>query len=270
MSKPPDDIRQTLVATFGPLIAGHEVSTEAFIARAREAQETTERRFEPFRRAYEEQQRRARQLAEQIVNGMSQDARDTFPVLAAAGWFPDLHMYAREQHALVTRLRSGQSRLVDRLLIEWYEERLGKISSEISSMFPGRAKAIRSGSWAHRRKRYYLSVPVFLAQSEGICAEILGASPFTRRDGRPKTAAVVEGSGHLWSALLVPLTMCLPISASENERAELPEFVLNRHAVIHGESNSYGTRTNSAKALSLLNYVALALKNWKSSRKRAG
>lgn len=270
MSKPPDHIRETLAATFGPLIAGYEVFTEPYIARVREALDVTRRFFEPHRRAYEEQQRHARQLADQIVDSMSRDARDTFPVLADAGWFPDLHMHSREQHALVERLRSGRSRLVDRLLVEWYENRLGKISTEIASIFPGRAKAIRSACWAHRRKRYYLSVPVFLAQSDGICAEILGASPFTRRHGRPKTAEVIERSEHLWPAMLGPLTMCLPLSASETERARLPASVLNRHTVLHGESVTYGTRTNSAKALSLLNYVALVLKNWKGSRRRAG
>lgn len=263
MTKPHDEIRRTLAAVFGPLAARYDVSAEPFAIKAREAHEATKRSLEPFRRAHEEQQRQARQFADHIVDSMSRDARDTFPILASAGWFPDLHMYVRDRRNLIEKLQQGQSTLVDRLLVNWYEERLGKISAEIVSIFPNRTKPIRSACWAHRRKRYYLSIPVFLAQSDGICAQILGASPFLRRNGRPKTASVVEKSDHMWPAVLAPLAMCLPISASEGERRELPSSTLNRHAIIHGEPDGYGTRTNSAKALSLLNYVALALKNWK-------
>ena len=60
------------------------------------------------------------------------------------------------------------------------------------------------------------------------------------------------------AALLSPLAQTLPIGASKHERPE--DFTeLNRHVVLHGESLDYGTKINSLKAISLINYVAHVL-----------
>lgn len=60
------------------------------------------------------------------------------------------------------------------------------------------------------------------------------------------------------AAMLSPLAQTLPIGASENERYKgFP--ALNRHTVLHGESLDYGSKTNSFKAISLINYVAHVL-----------
>ncbi len=75
----------------------------------------------------------------------------------------------------------------------------------------------------------------------------------------PKTGSHVQSiESELISSLFYPLTIPLPISASEYERATLPE-VLNRHAVLHGESLDYGTEANSLKAISLLYYIGSVL-----------
>ena len=60
------------------------------------------------------------------------------------------------------------------------------------------------------------------------------------------------------AALLSPLAETLPIGASEYERPTGFDE-LNRHMVLHGESLDYGTKINSLKAISLINYVAHVL-----------
>jgi len=57
------------------------------------------------------------------------------------------------------------------------------------------------------------------------------------------------------AALLSPLAQTLPIGASEHERKE-GFNELNRHMVLHGESLEYGSKTNSLKAISLVNYAS--------------
>ncbi len=46
-------------------------------------------------------------------------------------------------------------------------------------------------------------------------------------------------------------------------RAQMADDILNRHAILHGESTTYDTRLNSCRAMSLLVYVA-----WVVSYKR--
>ncbi|BBI51091.1 hypothetical protein HORIV_35120 [Vreelandella olivaria] len=68
-----------------------------------------------------------------------------------------------------------------------------------------------------------------------------------------KDAREANGTAFL-SAILEPLLQKnLPISANEKDRKrdDYPLHIVNRHAVLHGESCDYGTRENSARAFSL-------------------
>jgi len=113
-------------------------------------------------------------------------------------------------------------------------------------------------SEAHNGGEYDLSVPVFLAQADGICLELIGVQLYSKRsDG--KTTKVSEAVAALEvDVLLYPLTEVFPIIFNSRERAG-QENILNRHAVLHGESVSYGNKVNSSKAMSLLSFTAWAL-----------
>lgn len=81
-----------------------------------------------------------------------------------------------------------------------------------------------------------------------------------KQNRKPRTAIYVEqiAVDTFRAVLLSPLAHSLPIGASEKERgAGFNE--LNRHMVLHGESLDYGTKTNSLKAISLINYVSHVL-----------
>lgn len=51
----------------------------------------------------------------------------------------------------------------------------------------------------------------------------------------------------------------IPLKQQMSKRSSAEVGLLNRHAVMHGESLDFDTKENSLRALSLLNYVALAL-----------
>jgi len=109
---------------------------------------------------------------------------------------------------------------------------------------------------AHHRTEYELSIPVFLAQADGVCQEVTGYKLYGRKQKKPITAGFAANFVYefLIEAVLEPLRTPLPISASLNDE-DYRVGTLNRHEVLHGISVDYGTRTNSLKAMSLLSYV---------------
>lgn len=142
--------------------------------------------------------------------------------------------------------------------MEHFEARLDAIEELLMEKFPRRTHLIRAAFGAHRRQEYELSIPVLLAQTDGICKEITDKYFFIKEKTRtkPQVAIYVEQffADTFKAALLSPLSKTLPIGASQGERPP-DRDLLNRHAVLHGELLNYGTQTNSLKAVSLINYV---------------
>lgn len=150
---------------------------------------------------------------------------------------------------------------VENALVDYFEGRVDEIEESIVKIFPHRAHLIRAAFNAHRREEYELSIPVLLAQTDGICKDATNQYFFIKKDKKPQTAIYVEQivADTFRASLLSPLAQALPIAASEKERS-IGSVALNRHAVLHGESLNYGTKANSLRAISLINYVVHVLK----------
>jgi hypothetical protein len=178
-------------------------------------------------------------------------------LLAEHGWYLDLDMPMPEIWELEEALAKGEVNEAEEALCEYLEKRIPEIEKSISEKFPHRAHLIRAAFGAHRREEYILSIPVLLAQTDGICKDVMDQYLFRSRDKKPRTAKYVErwAADSFRAALLSPLTQTLPISASKGERVEGSD-ALNRHTVMHGEDLGYGSKKNGLKAISLLNYVA--------------
>ena len=195
--------------------------------------------------------------------------QDALLALGTRGWYLDLGMTLPGLWSLEKAIVEGNSDEAERELAEYFRENTRHIEEDLINLFPHRAKILSSAFSAHSRGEYELSVPVFLAQSDGICHELIGLQLFrkSRRRNVPATADYVEtlADDSFQAAMLYPLSVTLPISASEHERGDA--FVgLNRHQVLHGESTQYGTEMNSLRAISLLNYVAHVLKEREDER----
>lgn len=190
--------------------------------------------------------------------------QETLLLLGNNGWYLDLEMPISGLWELRTALLAGDIEEAEIALAEYFGDRLDEIEISITSRFPHRAHIIGAAFSAHRSREYILSVPVLLAQTDGICKDAAGEYLFLRNRGssspRPSIASYVEqvAADTYRAAILSPLTQILPISYSERERSE--DFnALNRHMILHGESLDYGTEINSFKAVSLVNYVAHVL-----------
>jgi len=177
------------------------------------------------------------------------------------GWFFDLEMPLPFLWELENTLNVSDIEKAKLALLDYFRENLQSIEKRLNTKFPHRAKVLSAAFNAHRRGECELSIPVFLAQTDGICYEVINQYLFMRDNKKPTTAIYVSTitSDTFRHALLSPLSHPLPISASKHERDE--NFnELNRHQVMHGESLDYGTEINSLKSISLLNYVAQVLR----------
>ena len=137
----------------------------------------------------------------------------------------------------------------------YFEEALESIEETAANNYPRRAHLLRQAFAAHRRGEYGLSIPVFLAQTDGICTDVTGGELFRSSKGRPRTAGCVANvQGEFHKALLSPLDQKIPLNLNKEDRG-VGFGQLNRHMVLHGESLDYDTRTNGLRAVSLINYV---------------
>ena len=202
--------------------------------------------------AFDELQRSFRELPPRT--------QDALLLLGVHGWYLDLEMPLPGLWELKKALSEGNVEEAEEALAEYFEGRLEEIEKSISERYKHRAHLIRAAFNAHRRQEYELSIPVLLAQTDGICKEVVNQYLFIKQNKKPGTAIYVDqiAADTLRAALLSPLAKTLPINASERERPADFE-ALNRHTVLHGESLDYGSKINSLKAISLVNYVAHVL-----------
>jgi len=186
--------------------------------------------------------------------------RRALKMLAEDGWYFDPHWNFAELFSVARQIGTGDTEEARGALCRHFESRAPEIEAELAERFPQRARIIVAALRAHQKEEYALSVPVFLAQADGICADLVGVQLYSRRDGVPQIASCsdIKGASPFEASLLYPLTIPTPISASKKERASSTDL-LSRHAVLHGESTDYDTRVNSNRALSLLVYVSWVL-----------
>jgi|SRR5690625_1806762 len=177
--------------------------------------------------------------------------------LGEQGWYLDPDMPLDALWQLEKEINEGSVHKAEDYLATYFENNLEEIKVRIKTKFPNRYRFVQAAFKAHRNKEYALSIPVLLAQVDGICKDRFNKYLFMKEDKNPQTAIYAGPfiSDSITSALLSPLRIDLPISISEKGRGE--DFTgLNRHMVLHGESLDYDTKINSLKAISLLTYVA--------------
>ena len=179
-------------------------------------------------------------------------------LLAEAGWFSALDITYKMERELYRLAMAGESSRLDGYLILMYTKKFKSIKKKIVSAFPQRKELIEHAFWAHTKKRYALSIPVFLAQADGISMEMTNGEYFLKENGRPRTAKFVDSKilNPIYSQFFEPLRTNLPISANKDQRKMHP-VAFNRHAILHGEDINYGTKIHSFKAISLLSYLSL-------------
>jgi hypothetical protein len=187
----------------------------------------------------------------------------SFETLAQHGWFISLNrtpldMWSAAENCFL----SGQIDKGNEMMVEHFRELLDAIQKRARIAFPLRGHILEKAFDAHRRKEYELSIPVMLAQIDGIGEDIFGqdVSSTSRHPKKIDTqkkyieGKLDAGTKKILGGYFFLITSLLPINASSNERKKFSS-PFNRHLVLHGIDVDYATEINALKAASWLQYV---------------
>jgi hypothetical protein len=180
-------------------------------------------------------------------------------LLAKGGWYPNQNMTLGTIKLCAEYIAKGAYQEADAEMVEVFEEDYRNIKARILTTVPKRADVLLNAFKAHEQGEFILSVPVFLIQADGICLDIAKVQLYGKLNKKPKIAGVLSNvaGGAVTTAFLSPLSTNIPLTADPTERSgpDFPKGALNRHQVLHGEVTNYGTKVNSFKTISLLNYI---------------
>jgi hypothetical protein len=193
-------------------------------------------------------------------------------MLADRGWFISYDLGLPEFDALSLASVTTSDSELEQVAEQTYRDALGWLSREITYKFPEREFAISPAVKAHQNGDFALSIPVFLSQTDGICAAKTKKYMFLKGRGgghistfaaskrleseQLHSAKATDDLVRLFDAAIwAPILQHRPIGFNEAQREASGYKGLNRHAVLHGESLDYATEVNSLKAFSLLSYV---------------
>jgi hypothetical protein len=117
-----------------------------------------------------------RELQKSIVQALPEGIRQGLSVLAKQGWYVDSEMDLPFTISLIRLAEEGQAGAVDAQLSLYFDQRSEAIRDRLCDQFPSRSHILIAAFRAHNGGKYDLSVPVFLAQVNGICLELTGAN----------------------------------------------------------------------------------------------
>lgn len=211
----------------------------------------------------------------EVLEEFPNRASSAMKIASKQGWFFSLQDSLGGAVTLERALHAADSSdVIDDLMLRHHEESWDMYEQQLAQKYPERIGAIKAAINAHQHfspQGYFLSIPVFLAQADGIFSEMAGIpSAIGKVKGKDLiagTAWVEEQIGNdddarkmLFPILeLYELDILKSTAKRQSKEIETGETFnsLNRHQVMHGEVSDYGTRINSAKAFSFLIFISL-------------
>lgn len=189
---------------------------------------------------------------------------------ARHGWVIPIHAETLAHLEQVAGLQDSSPRVVERWMLEAYRpgsRRFQRAVRDLKSSAVGErhGRAVEQGLRALRREDYYAAVSTLLPLVEGGIVEALWLeSPRGDRKSRvlddfgELQAAAGSIMVDLLGAVIVPsATHSMFSSVTLGDVRDLPgSRRLNRHAILHGAANRYGTRAHALRTLLTLCAVA--------------
>lgn len=197
-----------------------------------------------------------------VIKIILEEAPENIKTLADFGWYLPLTSSIFLTYDWAKYIKSEHNGIVDQKMIELLNIHFEELFEEIVLNYPHRLNPLEAAFKAHNNENYFLSIPVFLAQSDGICEEITGKKLFGgkqkkgSKEHKPNTFDWVnslQNDGKVLDAFLEPLRHKEGLN---KHISKVDNIGFTRHSVLHGENNTYGTEINSYKAMSMLFYVS--------------
>ncbi len=198
-----------------------------------------------------------------FVNDLPNDIAEVTIELMERGWFiyfldDDTDHFQEKRSALINKSEESQ----DSYLISYTRNYARKIRQFLIEEFPNRSAQIVDAFKAHDAELYYCSIPTFLALSEGIGRDLYGVGLYAKVNKKPEFNKVIEqvdGLEVFHEMVLKPLAVKSKVTETISEPTDEDKRFLNRHLILHGSSDKYGSELNSLKSISLVYYVACSL-----------
>jgi len=189
--------------------------------------------------------------------GISEEAEKKLPSVSKElikhGWYFDMGMpYPWIQRLALKLEKPNNIEQIEEIFQEYFVTGIDNIESNIISKYSNREHILKDAFEAHRQGKYNLSIPIFIIQADGISKEILGENYFNGKKSKIKQFIEVGGITGLDKICLESLLGDeVPISQSTRKEDEIP----NRHYILHGNALKYGTKINSLRIVSFLNFI---------------
>lgn len=214
------------------------------------------------------------------LDEMPDRSKKTMDTASAQGWFFNWQGSLQTVLGLIDAIEAAEDNQsqIDTILKEHYIEHFDFYAGQLSEAHPERKAVIDAAVLAHKTlgdAGYSLSIPVFLAQADGVLSEVCETSMAM---GKPRKKGESGIKGLEWikgkigsdpeaNSLLSPLFDLHESNLLKSEGERNTEFektgiafnALNRHQILHGEVSNYGSELNSLKAFSFLAFVGLHL-----------
>ena len=177
---------------------------------------------------------------------------------AEKGWFVTSHTNVQ---GMVAAYNQGEDSL-DKFMEHEIESNFEEIRSSIISANQNRAHILNPAFEFHLSEQWVASIPLLLAQTDGIFAKKVGAYLFSEHEKRK--SLILEKYGQKGESF-IPY-MCTPFEVETqfsasigSQSAEKKKRGPNRNGILHGSSRhlDYATKINSLKCISLLSYIAM-------------
>ena len=192
------------------------------------------------------------------------DIKKSIKILSDYGWYVEIYKINMFQVIFMSKSGLMDEKEVNKHLIKQYNEMLESILEKAVDLFPHREVFLRKAISAHKNRDYELSIPVLLAQIDGICFDFTKNEYFrkTKKEYNPKTSDCINSLeiDKAFELVLEPLKSVTPLSFHENEVSKQNKYILNRHSIMHGKDIEYATELNSCKVISFLAYIVSVFK----------
>lgn len=180
--------------------------------------------------------------------------------LAGYGWYVNYRFDMPQLGKIKECLDKGQITELDQLMEKWIAADWKFIKLAVLVDHPERKSVLEQAFRAHEKGWYLLSIPVFFAQIDGICGELTGYKFFLNKQLSdntygPKVREWASANGNKTGIEQALCEVLMYKGAFQLHEKQDNKIGFTRHSVLHGETNDYGTKINSLKAVSLLAYI---------------
>ena len=171
--------------------------------------------------------------------------------LGVHGWALWDHAHFEKSQEALAHAENGDPAAAERLLAGLVDEK-DDVDFHIQRMrvlgaFKPRERLVRLACADHLEGRYHASIPVLLAQLDGLHRDVTGRDLFDRGKLKRRTTSYNTLAGD--PSAVAAITEMAVEGAKETTSA--PAHTPSRHGVLHGRELAHDTRFVSAKCLTL-------------------